>query len=79
MGVVVSNRDPNVPRAQATHSLRRAIWTPVATFETETACTATKTDSRNRERNTMGEEDRAVWMILHCLPDTVDPRGPKGK
>jgi len=27
----------------------------------------------------MGEEDRAVWMIFHCLPDTVDPRGPKGK
>jgi len=71
--------DPNVPPAQLSNSLRRAIWTPIAAFETEKACTVAKAESRNRDRNAMGEEDRAVWMIFHCLPDTVDPRGPKGK
>jgi len=71
--------DPNVPPEQARTSLRRAIWTPIAAFETEDACTAAKTESRNRERSTMSQEDRAVWMIFHCLPDTIDPRGPMGK
>jgi len=71
--------DPNVPPDQARTSLRRAIWTPIAAFETEEACTAAKTESRNREGSTMSQEDRAVWMIFHCLPDTIDPRGPKGK
>jgi len=32
--------DPNVPPAQARTSLRRAIWTPIAAFETAKACTA---------------------------------------
>jgi hypothetical protein len=70
--------DPNVPPARASNSLRRAIWTPIAAFETEKACTAAKPESRNRKGNTMGQEDRAVW-IFHCLPDTVDPRGPGRK
>jgi len=71
--------DPNVPPAQASTSLRRAIWTPT-TFETAKACAAAKTESSNQERNIVGQKDRAVWpRIFHCFPDTVDPRGPKGK
>lgn len=72
--------DPNVPPAQASTSLRRAIWTPITAFETAKACAAAETESSNQERNIVGQKDRAVWpRIFHCFPDTLDPRGPKGK
>ena len=72
--------DPNVPPAQASTSLRRAIWTPITAFETAKACAAAETESSNQERNIVGQKGRAVWpRIFHCFPDTVDPRGPKGK
>jgi hypothetical protein len=70
--------DPNHPPAQAINSLRRAIWTPIAAFETEKACATAVTESRNQDREQ--SKDRAAGpRIFHCLPDTVDPRGPRGK
>jgi hypothetical protein len=55
-------------------------WTPDDAFESKEAC-----EARDRERfpvrlNAMGgAEGPGIFITYKCLPDTVDPRGPKGK
>jgi hypothetical protein len=47
-------------------------WTPVRGFDTKQACVKTATEATGNPKN-------KAWVEFRCLPDTVDPRGPKGK
>lgn len=47
-------------------------WQPIGAHATREACEA----QRVRERSLQEPGER---LLYRCLPDTVDPRGPKGK
>ena len=52
-----------------------SFHTPIAGWEDQRACTSDM-KKRNLEPEQPGQrQKRAVYF---CLPDTVDPRGPKG-
>jgi len=44
-------------------------WEPAGAFEDEAAC----------QRALSAQQEQFKTQQLVCLPDTVDPRGPKGK
>ena len=52
-------------------------------FETERACEAARLNAVNRPLTPMESQEqdirRRTVIDYTCLPDTVDPRGPKGK
>ena len=47
-------------------------WEPVSAFGDSQAC-------QMAQRDRMQSPDTKDKFIYRCLPDTVDPRGPKGK
>ena len=50
------------------------VWSPVHSYETQEPCKA------DAERNNqLARKSTANNFNYVCLPDTVDPRGPKGK
>ncbi len=52
---------------------------PVDAFKTREDCQAEKA-SRDTQTRAEIKEGRGTSVVLFsCLPDTVDPRGPKGK
>ena len=50
------------------------LRTPMGGYATQDACTAEET----RMRVLTGPNKPPFFISLSCLPDTVDPRGPKG-
>ncbi len=53
-----------------------ATWTPVASMSNETECRKMARGLPETLKNPFGG---TVTASSTCLPDTVDPRGPKGK
>jgi hypothetical protein len=60
---------------RVSRSSRIETWEPVAGASTQTGCDQ---DTRP-ERLPAHDTNAATAVRLLCLPDTVDPRGPKGK
>jgi hypothetical protein len=57
------------------------LWAPEMAFKTQPACEA---DASRRKKQSGGgkrqRQETGESVLTHtCLPDTVDPRGPKGK
>jgi hypothetical protein len=55
------------------------VWTPQHSFTANASCAPIETrmnETRGKRRDPLGFEYDSVFV---CLPDTVDPRGPKGK
>ena len=48
-----------------------ALWTPLDTYETKSDCEKLKSVAA-------AEFKQRTGAYLHCWPDTLDPRGPKG-
>jgi hypothetical protein len=48
-------------------------WEPGQAFETKKACE----EHKGHEQFAARDERKEAWLF-RCLPDTVDPRGPKG-
>jgi len=48
-------------------------WYPINSFETRPPCAADASELRGMPVDAVGMSTRTL-----CLPDTVDPRGPKG-
>ena len=69
------------------------IWGPLETYDTKGKCVAeldkrisnavatgnVKRWDNGANRNTVIQKGSGLNVMLQCLPDTVDPRGPKGK
>jgi len=56
------------------------LWTPLGAVATLSDCE--KEAARHRQMGetlAKSEAKPAPYMAWRCLPDTVDPRGPKGK
>jgi hypothetical protein len=58
-------------------------WETIGAYETKRQCDAmlayaVKTHLGD-ERVSANGQAKITWAIPQCLPDTVDPRGPKGK
>jgi hypothetical protein len=56
-----------------------ADWTPVSGWETRSSCEEARQKMAYTPLNTLGAMVERSDITLACLPDTVDPRGPKGK
>jgi hypothetical protein len=54
----------------------KTTWTPLQGFVTSATCNAEATKSRQQDKR---GTDSHMMRVLRCLPDTVDPREPKGK
>ena len=53
-------------------------WRPVTAFRAERACVEAR-QARARARYEFIQPDAPeTYETLRCLPDTMDPRGPKG-
>jgi hypothetical protein len=81
---VVGTTDPNVPLAQAAVSIVPSEWQPSPGYTTAKACQDALSEPEKNELDAMMKRNKAgaaVWNTyrFRCLPDTVDPRGPKGK
>ena len=50
------------------------LWLPMQSFETKRECEAYIRNVFNTDPTL-----RLAFVLRTCLPDTVDPRGPKGK
>jgi len=48
------------------------VWTPLETFSSKVMC-------EEVVKVAAADAKTAINAILKCFPDTVDPRGPKGK
>ncbi len=70
------------------------MWTATDAYETKQTCRSrleqrvsrgvsagAKVDTNHSDVLLIGEKTNGVWSVVsfYCLPDTVDPRGPKGK
>ena len=87
--------DPNVPVGLATVSVVPSRWQPARGWPTWKTCEDARVPQRARLARRPGEAEQAevqatkkrnkpgatVWntYIFRCLPDAVDPRGPKEK
>lgn len=57
-------------------------WQRVQVLEAERWCRAARTIAVNQALTPEGRQEasrRGTILEFQCLPDTVDPRGPKGK
>jgi hypothetical protein len=56
------------------------LWTPLGAVATLAECE--KEGARHKQMSetlAKAEAKAALYMAWRCLPDTVDPRGPRGK
>jgi hypothetical protein len=53
---------------------RVIVWEPILAVATEAACRPKETTGTTA-RDVSGHP---VYSFAQCLPDTIDPRGPKG-
>jgi hypothetical protein len=55
-------------------------WAPSSAYESKAACEAYFSEAFPIRRNAVGGLEGPVVVTMHkCLPDTIDPRGAKGK
>ncbi len=74
-GSVLEGTDNVIARVQMEQ------WQPHAAYSTKAECERA-IDAKTREIAkiiTEGTQERLEHIQVRCLPDTVDPRGPKGK
>ena len=65
-----------------TRAARMALWQAYGGYGTKAECEAAARDKQKLARLVLAEhnlEDTAMKLFVQCLPDTVDPRGTKGK
>ena len=63
-----------------THATELKASQPLAAFKTKDDCEAQRVAKLPDEKlNEMASRDRMVGGYAICLPETVDPRGPKEK
>lgn len=76
---------PSLTPGQASDPFQRLHWETLSAYGTRDACQQalnTGEERRKAEFEEMKKENRLPPLVsvkLVCLPDTVDPRGPKGK
>ncbi len=73
--------DPNANWETAVR-INPANWQPSHAFDTARSCNSEKTALDLEESKARRERNRAgIWeaWAYRCLPDTIDPRGPKGR
>jgi hypothetical protein len=78
--------DPNVPLAFSTVQGSHLTWQPIAAFPSSQGCSASLSKWNDKEwadqsKRNANKPKGALWdaFTYRCLPDAVDPRGPKGK
>jgi hypothetical protein len=76
--------DPKVPLAEANMTFYPSRWQPLKAYEKASACSEARDQSMQEANSTLlSRKKNKAGMLettLHrCFPDTVDPRGPKGK
>jgi hypothetical protein len=69
-----TRQDPRVPNIV---NYSDAKWSVADTFPTYEACRTVMLGQLRHEA--IRNEGRTDVWVYKCLPDTVDPRGPKGK
>jgi len=76
--------DPAVPLAFSAVKGLPSGWQPAEAFDTPRACETALNRAEQREWDLIGKRNQgkpkgALWdaYAYRCLPDTVDPRGPK--
>ena len=79
-----STVDPNALLKDMAHAFLPSRLTPVRAYTKAEACDDARKESTSDEFNNMlkrnkGRKERWDSYIYLCLPDTVDPREPKGK
>jgi hypothetical protein len=57
----------------------RAYWTPASAYATEARCKKRERPWRRVELPDDAGKAVVTFKSFKCFPDTVDPRGPKGK
>jgi hypothetical protein len=78
--------DVDVPiTAPSVVSGKVSEWQPLEAFATTKACETALSNAQRRESNMKVERNKSkpkgtLWNVFtfRCLPDTIDPRGPKG-
>jgi hypothetical protein len=59
---------------------RRVLWTPLGVVSTLEECEKEGARHKNMSDTLAKVETKpSQYVAWRCLPDTVDPRGPKGK
>ena len=48
-------------------------------YEQKVECDSARTRAQALERENREATKASVRVVFHCLPDTIDPRGPKVK
>ena len=76
--------DANQPIGGAKYMIYPSRWQPTTVYSTAAACNDALTQSERETMNTLFTRNKAktgMWQTTayRCFPDTVDPRGPKGK
>ena len=81
---VPGTTDTNVPLAQMEIKALPSQWSPVRAYTTAKTCEDAQGESEKEEFRKLldrkpDNKGLARAYLYRCLPDTVDPRGPKGK
>lgn len=81
---VEAEMDPKVPIERMQHSFYPAHWQPSKAYEKAAACTEALQQMEQETFKTVfarNKDKTGMWQttIYRCFPDTVDPRGPRGK
>ena len=74
--------DPAVPLAFSTVKGSPSDWQPAEAFDTAQACETALKSAKQHESDLIFKRNQnkpkgVLWDAYRCLPDTVDPRGPK--
>lgn len=70
--------DSKVPFALTEYRVEGA-WYPAKGFEAAKDCDAALKEADSAEFDNMLRRKDLGRYLYRCLPDTIDPRGPKGK
>ena len=54
-------------------------WDVFGAYEQKVECDSARTRAQALERENREATKASVRVVFHCLPDTIDPRGPKVK
>ena len=80
--VVPGTFAPAAPGTTVSVQYVHAQWAPVRTFNALPPCNLAQEEATRAEDQQLSarNKDKSEWQtyLYRCLPDTVDPRGPKG-
>jgi hypothetical protein len=54
-------------------------WDVFGAYEQKVECDSARTRAQALEKENRKTTKAQVKVVFHCLPDTIDPRGPQGK